>query len=152
MEFTDSSDPNAVYQVVEPLFFNDDVIGVLDGKHILGRVNRSSVTAFRVEQRSSFKHPVMGFVLGLVMIGIPLLPPAFEPDGLKYFTRASKEWLFVCFFLLCIGGYLIWCAASRRDQPWLVFETGSSEFAYPLRQTLPQRAEEVLRSLIRSRK
>ena len=91
MELTSSADPTARYHIVGPLFFNDDLIGVLDGKYVRGTVPRRSATGYRIEQRKSLKHPVIGLLVGVFMVcvGAPLLAGVGDAVGLGGFGLRS---------------------------------------------------------------
>jgi hypothetical protein len=148
MEFTGRSDPTAIYTIVRPIFFNDNVIGVLDGRYVQGTIGRRALRAFRVEQRTSFKHPVVGAVLGGVLTVVPLLTLVGDPLGLWWLTLASPLRLVGSFFMLFFGVCLLWGVMRRREQPWLVLTTASGERAFPLNEELPETAVAALRSLV----
>jgi len=147
LELTLSVDPTARYRVVEPLFFNDDVIGVLDGKYVQGTVGLRSITTYRVERRTSFKHPVVGLLLGLAMVGVPAQAVAGDPLGLWWLTLGRPMRLVGSFFMVCFGLLLLWGVVRRRDEPWVVFVTTTGERAFPLRNELSPRAASVLETL-----
>lgn len=147
MDLTSSVDSTAQYHVVWPLFFDDDVIGVLDGKYVQGTVARRSVTAFRLERRTSFKHPIIGLLLGLVLVGIPTQALAGDPLGLWWLTLASPMRLAGSFFMVCFGVFLLGSVMRRRDEPWVVFVTSTGEHGFPLRHNLSSEASEALRSI-----
>lgn len=148
MELQIRTDPDALYQIVAPIYFNNDVVGVLDGKHSQGRVGRRALMGFRIDRRTSFKHPVIGFVIGFVLVAIPLQALMGDPLGLWWVTLASPLRLVGSFFLFSFGIYLLWGVVSRREMPWLVLITDSGERAFPLRDEMPENAVAALRALI----
>ena len=142
MEFTsDLGDPSARYTIVGSIFFNDDVIGVLDGTYVIGSVVRKSVTSVRSELRPSCKHPVVAAVVGALMIIAPVENFAGDPLGLAWLMMGS---LTAGVFLFCCGCYLLWGVMRQRDEPWIVFITETGERAFPLKQALTPRAMDLL--------
>jgi hypothetical protein len=148
MELTARSDPGAIYKVAKPIFYDERVIGVLEGKYVQGTVGRRSLRAYRVEQRTSFKHPIVGAVLGGVLVGVPLQAVAGDPLGLWWLTLASPMRLAGSVFMAFFGAFLLWGVIRRREQPWLVLTTVSGERAFPLNEELSKLAAEVLDGLV----
>ena len=135
------------YNVVDPLFFNEDVFGVLDGSYILGTMDRDAVKAVRHEERKSFKHPVIGGLVSAAFVVVPLQSVLGDPLGLWWLTLASPFRLVGSFFLFLFGIILLWGVVRRRDEPWIVFVTKSGERAFPLRRDVSPKAAAVLRTL-----
>ena len=115
MELQIRTDPDALYQIVAPIYFNNDVVGVLDGKHSQGRVGRRVLTGFRIDRRTSFKHPVIGFVIGFVLVVIPLQALIGDLLGIWWVTLASPLRLVGSFFpFFLLGIYLLWGVVSAE--------------------------------------
>ena len=131
MELTSSSDPKARYVIVAPLFFNDDVVGVLDGRYISGAVPRRRLVGFRQENRTSFKHPIIGLAIGLAMVVISI---AIFLAWLL--TLADLHFLLGSIFMFFFGVYLLWGVLRRHDEPWVVFLLEQEERALPLKAEL----------------
>ena len=131
MELTSSSDPKARYVIAAPLFFNDDVIGVLDGRYVAGAVPRRRLIGFRQEYRTSFKHPIVGLAVGLVMVVIALV------SFLAWLVAlADLHFLLGSIFMFIFGVYLLWGVVRRHDEPWVVFILDHEERALPLKAEL----------------
>jgi hypothetical protein len=148
MEFSNPIDPNARYQVIDPIFFNDEVIGVLEGKYVRGKVGRRLVTGYRVEHRTSFKHPIAGLALGLALVGLPLQALAGDPLGLGGFLAGTNMRTIGALFMVCFGVYVLWEVARRRQEPWLVFVIEGGERGFPLTKELSPQALETLKTII----
>ena len=117
-------------------FFHDDrIVGVLEADRVLGSVLRAEVTAIRLERRSTFKHPVLGLLLGLLLFLGPVDLMLGDPWGLRWLALGS------CTTMICemmFGTYLLWSVIRRRDETWVVFASASGERAFPLsEQPLP---------------
>jgi len=148
MEFSKRTDAKAVYKVAGPIFYDDDVIGVLEGKYVQGTVGRRSLQGFRIDRRTSFEHPVVGWLLGGVLVGVPLQAVAGDPLGLWWLTLASPMRLGASVCMVIFGACLLWGVIRRRDLPWLVLMTRTGERAFPLGEELPENAAIVLKSLV----
>ena len=138
-----ASPQNRVYA---PLYFNDDVIGVVNERYVVvGNVARKSVKGYRIEYRSSFKHPIIGIVFGVSMVSYPVYTIAHTPFGSEWFNTFSIRILAVMGFIFCFGATLLVIIIQRRDHPWLVFVTDGGEVAFPLNSELGPEAKSVLR-------
>jgi hypothetical protein len=147
LELTSASGPPRQCRVVYPLFFDDELVGVLEGKYVLGTVARRSLIAVRTERRSSFKHPAVGAAVGLAMTLVPLQSVAGDPLGLWWLTLGSPLRLVGSFFMFGFGALLLWGVWRRREEPWIVFTTKAGESAYPLEYGLSPQARETVQSL-----
>lgn len=147
MEFTNPVDPTARYHVVTPLFFNDDLVGILDGDAVTGTVARAMVLAVRCEPRSSFKHPVAGLLLGVLLVGAAYWPLRGAPIANWWAILVLSKWLIASLFLFVFGAWLLWEVITRRDEPWIVFVTATRERAFPLKTDLKPQAIAVLHVL-----
>src|SRR3954469_25311162 len=123
MRFATSANPSARYNVIEPLFYNDEIVGVLDKGYVLGSVRRRSFTAASVQHRTSFKHPVLGTLVGLLMLVVPGQGLANDPLGLWWFVLGSCYGWPASLLLMFLGAYLRWGVVRRHDEPWIVFVT-----------------------------
>lgn len=148
MELTSTVDPTARFHIAAPLFFNDEIIGVLDGKYVQDSVARTALTGYRIEQRTSFKHPIMGLILGIALIVAPVQSFAGDPLRLWWFTMGSLHGIAGSFFMLLCGLYLVCAVIRRRDEPWIVLLTTTGERAFRLRDGLTPQAVGVLTSLV----
>lgn len=147
MELTSArADPAAPYTVVDQIFYDDRVVGVLEHSYVLGTVHRASITAVRFEGRSTFKHPVIGLVLGLAFAGVPVQSVLGDPLHLWWLTLASPMRVLGSVFMLFVGTYLLWEVIRRRDEPWVVFVLGTTERAFPLARPLSAPALQFLQS------
>ena len=135
-------------QIAGPIFYNDNVIGVFDGRHVLGTVRRSSVTAWRTEYRTSFKHPVVGLVLAIIMLGVPLQSLLGDPLHLWWLTSMSMLRIIASMCMVLIGLYLLFELIRRRDLPWIVFNLGVEEQAFALKAELPPEAVDAVNQMI----
>jgi hypothetical protein len=144
MKFSSGIDPKARYKFIGPLIFDDHIIGVLDGKYPLGSVPRASVTAIRFEERTSFKHPILGLILGLLLVGIPTDELTGNHLGIGKLAIGSCTAL-VCSFLF--GLYLIIQILRRRNEQWIVFVLGPVERAFPLKQPISNEQIVILNKL-----
>jgi hypothetical protein len=144
MEFTSASDPSSRYVVIPPFFINNDLIGVLDGKSVLGSVTRRAVTSIRVENRSSFKHPIVGTLVGAAMVVVSTEYFLPHPEGAWWFALNSP---LGSLFLLFCGCFLLWGVLRRRDEPWIVFVTDSGERDFPIKKVMTAEAVKSLLSV-----
>jgi hypothetical protein len=141
MQFSSATKPGQKLRVIAPICYDDHVVGVVDGKYLAGAVSRTAVTAIRLERRTSFKHPIVGLIVGISAMGISFLALAGDP------TLATPHELVGLLFLFSVGAYLLWGVLRRRDEPWLVFVLGSSERAFPLKDDLSAEASSLLTQL-----
>jgi hypothetical protein len=153
MELTAAkSDSSKQYSVVKPIFINDEVVGVLDETYVLGTVARSRLKAFRTETRTSFKHPIIGAILGTVMVGVPVQSALGDPLNLWWLTLASPARVAGAVFMLFIGAYLLYGVLRRRDEEWLVLVSEHEERAFPIGGKLAPHVVDQLRELIGGRR
>lgn len=127
MEWTRSVDESKRYTTTGPIFYDGDLIGVLDGVTVMGSMARKEITAVRLERRTSFKHPILGLILGGVLMAA----------GLYWFSLTSGDGFVLYGCLLGCGAYLLQGVVRRREIPWLVLVAGTTEREFPLRQDLP---------------
>jgi hypothetical protein len=132
---------------IDPLFWTDELVGVLDGRYVLGSVPRKSVTAVRFEERSSFKHPIAGGILALGLIVLPAMALIGNPFGWAWIAIYIFRGPIGCIFAVIFGSYLLWLVIRRHDEPWIVFVMGSIERAFPLKKRLEPQALALLQSL-----
>src|SRR4051812_33276703 len=119
MELTAALDPTKRYTVVGPLAYDEQLLVVTNQAVVVGSVTRASIRRIRIEPRTSFKHPVVGGVVGLILVAGPLMPRAAERLGL-----VDEDWLMtvkaVGEFMLVVGILVLVCVLLRRRIPWLV--------------------------------
>jgi len=100
----------------------------LDGSYICGAVPRTRLVSFRQEHRTSFKHPIVGLVVGLLMVGASL--------AVCLLALASLHFLLGSIFTFFFGAYLLWGVVRRHDEPWTVFVLDNDACAFPLKTEL----------------
>lgn len=136
MELTTGTEHGPGYFRAGPLFYSDELIGVVDGNNnVLGSVPRASVTSVRLEQRTSFKHPLIGFLVGITLIAAPIDALMGYPLGIGRLTFGSCAAVGSELFF---GGYLLVSVVRRRDEPWIVFVLRDMERGFPLKWPMPQ--------------
>ncbi|MBI1369875.1 MAG: hypothetical protein GC162_14620 [Planctomycetes bacterium] len=126
------------------LIFSDDRVGVTDGGYVLGMVSRASLTGYRLEYRSSFKHPRAGFLMGVILAGLPLQTVAGDPLNLGWLILSTPLRMIASFCMFTFGAAMLVSVACRRDIPWIVFERAAGERAFPLQAELPPEAVAVM--------
>jgi hypothetical protein len=115
---------------------------------VLGSVARTSLTGYRIEQRTSFKHPIVGMLLGVALIAVPVQSCAGDPLGVSWLTPGSFRVGAASLFMLFCGLFLLWGVIRRRDEPWIVFIASAGERAFRLRADLSPQAAGVLHSVV----
>jgi hypothetical protein len=142
-----SATESGTYRRLGPIIFDHDIIGVTEGKYVLGSVRRKSVTAIRQEKRKSFKHPIAGMVVGLAMALAPLLSVIGSPFGVGL-ALTSLSRIAGAFFMFLLGVYLLWGVVTRKDESWIVFIFKSGERAFPIPDELSTNETEKLLKLL----
>lgn len=145
MEFSHNFDPRAKYQMVGPLLVNDDVLGVTDGRYITATIGRHIIVRAGIEQRSSFKHPIAGAVVGTLFVYLSICAIPGNPlggDGVLPVRLGAAA-----IFLAAMGIYLLASVIRRKDVPWLVVETIHGQRAFPLYLPVTQEVIQVLATL-----
>ncbi len=137
---------DASYVRVGPLIFNEHILHVVESGVVLGSVRRASMKTIRIEPRTSFKHPVVGTVLGLLGVAGPQLPRAASFLGVK-----AWEWIeslrIVGFFMLVVGIILLIGVLRRRNIPWVVIDTQNGERCFPLEKEVTPDVEQLVQDL-----
>jgi hypothetical protein len=147
MRFTSAAE-SGTYRRFGPIIFDHDMVGVMDGKYVIGSVRRTWVTAIRQEKRKSFRHPIGGLIVGLFMVLAPLLSAVGSSFGVGL-ALTSFSRLIGALFLFFMGAYLLWGVATRKDEPWIVFILRSGERAFPLSSELSLDETAKLLNLLR---
>jgi hypothetical protein len=141
MKFTTSVDSQERYVPLGPIAHSDRLVVVLDGSDVVGSVAIADTLSIRIEQRSSFKHPIIGLVLGAILIAAPVgatLSAVIFPPVLTI-------------SLTLIGLYLVIAAARVRKVPWLIALTKTGERAFMLYGTVTPEVEAFVHALNESR-
>ncbi|MGC4119190.1 MAG: hypothetical protein QM765_32415 [Myxococcales bacterium] len=111
--------------------FEGEQLLVLEGDYILARLDRAEVRSLRVEQRPSFKHPVLGAVLGLALLvpggAFVGIAPMAATKGVVYVLVGAS-------ISVIAGVSLLWGVITRKDIPFLVAVTERGESIYALDQ------------------
>ena len=147
MEFTAGAlDPSKRYTVIGPLAYDEKLLVVMNQKVVVGSVPRAAIRRIRIEPRSSFKHPVVGSVIGLIGLAGPLMPSAARSLGamdygwLKLLEAAGD-------LMLVVGILVLVCVMRRREIPWLVVETDGEQRCFPLEKEVTPVVEQLVKTL-----
>src|SRR5690349_3669776 len=116
MELVSQNTGGETYQRIGPFIYNDETIGIVEGNYVVERVRRAFITGIDFECRSSFKHPIIGLILGLVLVTVPVQAVMGDPLGLWWLTLASPHRVAGTFFMFLFGIYLIWAVLRRRNE------------------------------------
>ena len=131
---------------VGQLALHENMLLVLEGDRVRGVVRLGDLQSVRVEMLRSFKHPVIGAVIGLVMIGAPISVLLGDP----FFLGGILGGDFLCFtggFLLLLGGYTLFEVFRMRKSPWLIAQTPVGEIVLALDRALSPEESSLLAAL-----
>ena len=113
--------------------YDDDLLLVLDGgDYVNDRIPRNAIKSARLETRPSFKHPVIGIIMGSVLIGVPVSAFLGDPLGIEGLILCGIETMIIAGFLVLLGLYLYFPALSNRKIVWLIIDTTHGERTFPL--------------------
>jgi hypothetical protein len=136
-------DKNKRYIRVGPLAFDEELLIIMNQGVVIGSVLRRSINAIRIEPRTSFKHPIVGTVVGLVGVAGLLVPNAVRTFGLQ-----DDDWIqplrILGFVMAVIGLILLLGVVRRRQIPWLVVDTDSGQRCFPLENEVTPQVEQLI--------
>lgn len=92
--------------------------------------------------RKSFKHPIGGLVVGLVMVLAPVLS-VLDVFGAGLALSSPARGIGGFCMFLC-GVYLLWSVVTRKNEPWIAFVLRQGERAFPLKTELSASEADVL--------
>ena len=148
MDLTSEGSRTRTYDRVGPFFYDNEVIGVVEGKYVVDRVRRTSIKSVRFERRSSFKHPGVGMILGFVLLLLPVQALMGDPLGIGWLTLASAEGVVGAFFMFLFGLCLLWAVLRRRHEDWVVFVLERTEHPVPLRCVVSPEVTQFIEGLV----
>jgi len=122
MELTAGAQIRQTFVGLGAIAYNDRLVVILQGNTVVGSVPRADIRSIRIEPRLSFKHPIVGLILGSLLTAIPLSTTLM---GLYYNPVLTLS-------ISLPGFYLLFAAARARRVPWLVVLTSAGERAFML--------------------
>ncbi|MCP4374722.1 MAG: hypothetical protein GY794_00870 [bacterium] len=130
-----NSSPDREFTRLGQIAYDDKLILVLDGDYIIERIGRSAITSARIEIRPSFKHPIIGAIVGTMCVAVPASAILGDPLGIKWMLAYSIFTISSAIFLPFMGLLLYFPAICNRKIEWLVFDTtyGYGQRAFPLK-------------------
>jgi hypothetical protein len=137
MEFTVGSQTRQTFVGLGALAYNDRLVVVLQGSTVVGSIPRADIRSIRIEPRLSFKHPIVGLVVGSLLSVVPI--------GTTLMDLYYNPVLTLSFSL--IGFYLLFAAARARRVPWLVALTSAGERAFMLHGPVTPEVDAFVRGL-----
>ncbi len=147
MEFTEYKGSEREFARLGQVAYDDDWVLVLDGDTIVHEIPRGTIMSAGVETRSSFKHPVIGMLLGGVLVGAPISAFLGDPLGIKPVILYDPMHVFMTGFLVFLGVCLYFPAISNKKIDWLVINTEHGERTFPLKCELEDELAEFLLQL-----
>lgn len=107
---------------VGPLALNESMLFTLEGDFVQGFVYLDDIRGLCIEQRRSFKHPVIGAIVGTVLLGLPLLSVVSAFADLPWAPQSDP---LMCseVFVAALGAYMLWEVLRNRQVPFLVIQT-----------------------------
>lgn len=137
MKFTAAVDPHERYVLLGALAYSERLIVVLEGRDVVGSVPRADIRSIRIELRPSFKHPIVGLILGGLLVAVPI---GLTLMGLYYNPLLTLS-------ITLVGFYLMFGAARTRKVPWLIVITNAGERAFMLYAALTPEVEAFAQAL-----
>lgn len=134
VEFSEiNSSSDRVFEKLGQVAYDDDWLLVLDERdNVIQEIPRARIESVKVEMRSSFKHPVIGVILGGILVGVPASAFLGDPLGVRETILYHLEYLLSAASLFFFGLFLLFPALASRKIPWLVIGTSYGERAFPL--------------------
>ena len=112
---------------------------MLEGDAVVIRIRREEIRSLRIEQRPSFRHPVLGLAVGIALLApaAVLVGPEVLSDTELVSPALTKSLgklaIAIAVVMSALGGaYLLYGALTRREIPFLVVGTTRGENAYAL--------------------
>lgn len=132
--------------VLGPLAYDDEVVLFLEGKYVVNSIARRDIISARVETRPSFKHPIMGFVVGLLFLAGAGLVFFGESMGIEWLELPAAASI-AAVFVAIAGLYLVCASFSGGTSLWLIAETPAGQREFPLNGKVTENVEEFVESL-----
>jgi heme/copper-type cytochrome/quinol oxidase subunit 4 len=85
-------------------------------------VQRAEIHDVRLETRSSFRHPIIGGVIAIVLVALPVSAVLGDPFDLWWLFLATPMRIVGAISSVFFGMYLFVLLLSRHDELWVVFE------------------------------
>jgi len=120
---------------------------VLEGNRVRSVIRLGDLKNLRIEMRRSFKHPVVGAIVGAALIAAPISPFLGDPFGLSGVFYGSLIPIGGTLFCLGIGGFTLYEVLRARRVPWLIANTPAGEYSHALDNDLSPEESQLLTAL-----
>ena len=127
---------------VGQIAFNEMMLFVLEGEYVQGFVYLAEIQRITIQRRKSFRHPIIGFLVGLGCVLGPVSVLLGDPVGLAGLLGAGGGCGFL--FVLGIGAFTLFEVITSRKVPWLVVTTKDGDRAFLLGEPVTAEQEQLV--------
>jgi len=128
---------------------SETMLFVLEGEKIQGFVYLAEILSLHVEPRRTYKHPVLGALIGFAMVIAPVGVIAGDPQNLGK-SFGGDFFLIWGPLLVAAGLFTFYEAVLSRKVPWLIVETKTTQRAFMFSNPLTTPESDLLTAMAQS--